>query len=175
VSEAGNIEAGKTGRLMATALESLKEAYESRIIALLNRWREACSSRNWPTSEIEVGFEELPGSGNPVYSWSIDTAVASGRKAHVLVILEGEADLEWETDGNVSGGCEAVTVTNCLAWASFGARGSDCVRWEASCVSGLVDDAEAFERKFRGLEAVGGGELVNAIEQHVSQNDAWSK
>jgi hypothetical protein len=51
---------------MATTLESLKEVYENRIVALLNRCREACLSRNWATSEIEAGFEELADVHMPV-------------------------------------------------------------------------------------------------------------
>jgi hypothetical protein len=143
---------------MTSTLHELKTLYENRIQALLNRWRDACLSRNWPTTEPETGFEKLP-TEHPVYSWWIDTEVAVNRKAHVTVILESE------TDPNDDGGF--VTVANCFSLITLGMKGSDYVKWEAPGISELLGDNEAFEQKFQSLEQVAGGRVVTAIEQHV--------
>lgn len=147
---------------MRDTVEELKARYEGRIFALLRRWRVACLAKNWPTSEVGSAFEQLPWSGNPVYSWWFDADVELNRKAHVKLILEGETALDDDA--------EFVTAVNCFSWITFGVRGSDSVTWETPSFSGLLGDDEAFEQGVRSLEKVGGAQVVAAIEQHILNN-----
>jgi hypothetical protein len=146
------------GRMKDT-VEELKVRYEHRVVALLQRWREACLAKNWPTSEVGTGFHQLPGTGNTVYSWSFDTDVELNRKAHVEVILEGETALDDDE--------EFVAVVDCFSWITFGIKGSDVVKWGVPTFGRLHGDDNAFEHGFRSLEDVDGAKVVAAIERHI--------
>jgi hypothetical protein len=139
-----------------TVLE-VKKQFEKRIRALLQRWREACMAMDWPTTELQTGFEELP-TRHPVYTWWIETTLAPECKACIQILLETETDAEEE------GGY--YSVVNCFPSISFGGMGSDHVRWDAPRINALLDDSQTFEQQFQSLEQIAATTVVNAIELH---------
>lgn len=152
-------------RVPGTTLHEIKRCYQDRVRALLNRWRQACLAKNWPTTEPDAGFEEPP-TGHPVYSWWIEAQIGSDRKAHIAIMLESE------TDAAEDGG--SLAVVNCLPSISLGMMGSDYVKLETPSITVLLDDTHAFEAKFQLLEQVTGREVSDAIEHHVGRGDLES-
>jgi hypothetical protein len=128
---------------------------------LLNRWRDACLTEGWQSTDLLHQFERRP-TGHPVHAWSFDAVVTPGRGAHVCVRLETGTD---PADADLT---ELITVLHCYASVSFASMGRRLAFWEIPNFSEPMDDTDAIEKSFLAFELVAGTDLVEAIRRHLS-------